>query len=186
MDAQTLARALALLTFAAPFALSGCAGDDDAPGTEGQNSDEQSPDTSTEPDYEDAEDAAGPGEDGPEDADDLPDQESADVERTDELGGFFSEEEACMAIGSTVDGLHEDMEGGLESEEDLDGAHEAVTQTYALAPDELHTPLGSIAELLDVEYGELEAGAVLEELAPLEEWVDTTCDGEYYQQDHEQ
>lgn len=180
MDAQKSARLLAALVLATPVALAGCADDGDSD----PDTTEQETDAPAEDDEEGGDDAEDEEPESDE-TDGLPDPETVDVDRTEELGGFFSEEEACMTIGSTVDGLHDDMEGGLESEEDLEGAYEAVEQTYVLAPEDLREPLENIAEHLDVDYGEVDAGAVLEELEPLEEWVEDTCEGEYHQQDHD-
>ena len=137
---------------------------------------------------DDAGDGASVDEDDDEDAagsrGGLPDpEETLDVERTEELGAFFSEEEACMTVGSTADGLRGDMDIGLQTEDDIDGAYEAVEQTYLLVPEDLRGPFENIAQLLEVDHDDVDAEAVLTELEPIDLWIEDACDGQYHQQD---
>lgn len=124
-----------------------------------------------------APDPAEPGLPAPEDLD------ADGQERSEELGAFFSRDEACMTIGSTVDGLRADMDGGLQTEEDLAGAHEAVEQTYRLAPSSLRAPLQAVDQALGEDLEALDREGVLEELEPVDAWMQETCDGEYHSQD---
>lgn len=124
--------------------------------------------------------SASPGEPG------LPTPEELDsggLERTAELGAYFSRDEACMAIGSTVDGLRADMDGGLQTSEDLSGAHAAVEQTYRMVPATLRDPFVAVDEALGEDLDALDRPTVLEELEPVQSWMDETCGGEYHSQD---
>lgn len=122
---------------------------------------------------------------GGEDQRELPDPDAMDIERDEELGGFLSEEEACMAVGTLADGLGEDLDGGIGSEEDLEEAYQAVEQTYLYVPEELRAPLEEVLAELDAEDPEdLDEETVLSGLEELDGWVDETCDGEYHNQDH--
>ncbi len=114
----------------------------------------------------------------------LPDPDQMDLEHDEELGAFFSEEEACMTVGATMDGLEEDLDGGIESQGDLDEAYEAVEQTYIYVPEDLRAPLEEILAELDGDHGELDEETVRGALEELEDWMDETCDGEYHNQDH--
>ncbi|GAB3193837.1 hypothetical protein [Nesterenkonia suensis] len=193
-------RTAAAVLLAAPLLLAGCVADD--PNSEEtadtapspQESEPEDADDATGGSDDEAEEAADPEEQeeesGADDAeeeivrDGLPDPDTElEAERTEELGAFFSEEEACMTVGSTVDGLRADMEEGLESPEDADGAYAAVEQTYLLVPEDLRGPLETIAGYLEADHGAIDAPAVLAELEPLEDWMLETCDGQYHQQD---
>ncbi|GAA1183836.1 hypothetical protein [Nesterenkonia xinjiangensis] len=193
------AAAVALI---APLLLMGCAadtGDDDRPAEADGDEATSEPAEDPSPDDDNPHDDGDASEDGAQDvesqdgADDsqeaitrdgLPDPETTlDVERTEELGAFFSEEEACMTVGSTVDGLRDDMENGLETEQDADGAYEAVEQTYLLVPEDLRAPFESIASLLEADHDAVDTESVLTELEPLDTWMLETCDGQYHQQD---
>lgn len=114
----------------------------------------------------------------------APEELDADgMERSEELGAYFSRDEACMAVGSTLDGLRADMDGGLQSAEDLAGAHEAVEQTYRMVPASLREPFAAVDEALGADVESLDRQAVLDALQPVDSWMEQTCDGEYHSQD---
>lgn len=124
--------------------------------------------------------SADPGEPG------LPAPEELETDgrqRSAELGAYLSRDEACMAVGSTLDGLRADMDGGLQSAEDLAGAHEAVEQTYRMVPATLRDPLAAVDAALGEDPDSLDRQTVLTELEPVEEWMDRTCDGDHPSQD---
>lgn len=129
---------------------------------------------------DDGSSSAAPGEPG------LPAPEELDADgqqRSAELGAYFSRDEACMAVGSTLDGLRADMDGGLQSAEDLAGAHEAVEQTYRMVPATLRDPFAAVDAALGEDLDSLDRQAVRTELEPVQDWMDRTCDGEYHSQD---
>ncbi|WP_010525832.1 hypothetical protein [Nesterenkonia sp. F] len=113
----------------------------------------------------------------------LEELEADGQQRSAELGAYFSRDEACMAVGSTLDGLRADMDGGLQSAEDLAGAHEAVEQTYRMVPATLRDPFAAVDATLGEDLDSLDRQAVLTELEPVQSWMDGTCDGEYHSQD---
>lgn len=124
--------------------------------------------------------SADPGEPG------LPAPEELETDgrqRSAELGAYLSRDEACMAVGSTLDGLRADMDGGLQSAEDLAGAHEAVEQTYRMVPATLRDPLAAVDAALGEDPDSLDRQTVLTKLEPVEEWMDRTCDGDHPSQD---
>lgn len=113
----------------------------------------------------------------------LPDPDELDLDRTEELGAYFSEAEACMSIGSMIDGLQMDMNSGVQEQGVVDEIYLAVEQNYILAPDELREPLENILILLDTEVDSLDEEAVLVAAEPVAGWLTVGfCDGEYHNQ----
>lgn len=176
----------------APLMLVGCAVEEEpssssseSPSPSSIDSEEAEPVETSAPDEEsgtesesDDEDASDPAPD-----DELPDPDAMDMERTEELGAYFSEEEACLSVGSMVDGLRSDMNQGVEEQEILDEAYLAVEQTYVLVPDELRDPLENILNLLNTEVEDLDEEEVLVAAEPVEGWLTVEfCDGEYHNQ----
>lgn len=141
----------------------------------------QSPDSTSESESEsepEDNDASGGAPD-----DELPDPDAMDMERTEELGAYFSEEEACLSVGSMVDGLRSDMNQGIEEQDVLDDSYSAVEQTYVLVPAELRDPLENILELLNTGVEDLDEEEVLVAAEPVEGWLTVGfCDGEYHNQ----
>lgn len=114
---------------------------------------------------------------------DLPDPEEMDLERTEELGAYFSEEEACMSVGSMLDGLQEDMNSGVTEQDVLDDIYLAVEQNYILAPAELREHFENILALLDTDVGSLEEEEVMVAAEPVDGWLTVGfCEGEYHNQ----
>ncbi|MCH8564213.1 hypothetical protein LTH96_00475 [Nesterenkonia sp. LB17] len=114
---------------------------------------------------------------------DLPDPDEIDIERTEELGAYFSEEEACMFIGSMMEGLQTDMNEGVEDQEVLDEIYSAVEQNYILVPVELREPLENILVLVDTDVESLDEEAVLVAAEPVDGWLTVEfCEGEYHNQ----
>lgn len=176
-SAEASSSSSAASSSAASAAPSSSGGDDstspgdsaDAPGSDGSGAADDGGSSS-----------ADPGEPG------LPAPEELETDgrqRSAELGAYFSRDEACMAVGSTLDGLRADMDGGLQSAEDLAGAHEAVEQTYRMVPATLRDPLAAVDAALGEDPDSLDRQAVLTELGPVEEWMDRTCDGDHPSQD---
>lgn len=185
-------RAALSMAAIAPLMLVGCAVEEepsssssDSPSPSSIDSEEAEPVETSAPDEEsdtesesDDEDASGRAPD-----DELPDPDAMDMERTEELGAYFSEEEACLSVGSMVDGLRSDMNQGVEEQEILDEAYLAVEQTYVLVPDELRDPLENILNLLNTEVENLDEEEVLVAAEPVEGWLTVEfCDGEYHNQ----
>lgn len=122
-----------------------------------------------------------PSPEGP--SGELQDPDSLDPERTEELGAYFSEEEACMSIGSMIDGLESDMNSGIEEQDVLDDIYSAVEQNYILVPEELREPLRNILTLLDTDVETLDEESVLVAAEPVAGWLTVEfCDGEYHNQ----
>ncbi|MBE1514661.1 hypothetical protein [Nesterenkonia halotolerans] len=185
-------RAALSMAAIAPLMLVGCAVEEEpssssseSPSPSSIDSEEAEPVETSAPDEEsdtesesDDEDASGPAPD-----DELPDPDAMDMERTEELGAYFSEEEACLSVGSMVDGLRSDMNQGIEEQEILDEAYLAVEQTYVLVPDELRDPLKNILNLLNTEVENLDEEEVLVAAEPVEGWLTVEfCDGQYHNQ----
>lgn len=185
-------RAALSMAAIAPLMLVGCAVEEEpssssseSPSPSSIDSEEAEPVETSAPDEEsgtesesDDEDASDPAPD-----DELPDPDAMDMERTEELGAYFSEEEACLSVGSMVDGLRSDMNQGVEEQEILDEAYLAVEQTYVLVPDELRDPLENILNLLNTEVEDLDEEEVLVAAEPVEGWLTVEfCDGEYHNQ----
>ncbi|GAA1138459.1 hypothetical protein [Nesterenkonia lutea] len=191
---STRLRGMLTLALIAPLGLIGCTVEEESDastdetatpsaaaseetGTEESTAPEADSDASAEPTSQ------GSADDG-EDAD-LPDPDAMDMERTEELGAFFSEEEACLSVGSMVDGLHEDMNQGIEEQDILDDAYSAVEQTYILVPVELREPLEKILTLLDTDVEDLDEEEVLVAAEPVDGWLTVEfCDGQYHNQTH--
>lgn len=114
---------------------------------------------------------------------DADNEEGGEPESSEELGEFFSEDEACMTVGMMAEGLRTDIEEGFGSQADLDDAREAVEQTAELAPDDVKATLESLSEHLDAEPEALDASAVGDDLDEVETWIDEGfCEGEYHDQ----
>ncbi|MGJ9424421.1 hypothetical protein ACHABX_01105 [Nesterenkonia halotolerans] len=191
-------RAALSMAMIAPLMLVGCAVEEepsssssDSPSPSSIDSEEAEPVETPAPDEEsDAEsesesESEGEGEDtsGAAPDEELPDPDAMDMERTEELGAYFSEEEACLSVGSMVDGLRSDMNQGVEEQEILDEAYLAVEQTYVLVPDELRDPLENILNLLNTKVENLDEEEVLVAAEPVEGWLTVEfCDGEYHNQ----
>ncbi len=110
-------------------------------------------------------------------------EEDGEPESSEELGEFFSEDEACMTVGMMAEGLSADIEEGFDSQADLDDAREAVEQTAGLAPDDVKVTLESLSEHLDTEPEALDTSAVGDDLDEVETWIDEGfCEGEYHDQ----
>ncbi|GAA3288238.1 hypothetical protein [Nesterenkonia halobia] len=176
-SAEASSSSSAASSSAASAAPSSSGGDDST--SPGDSADAPGPDDSGAAD-DGGSSSADPGEPG------LPAPEELDTDgrqRSAELGAYLSRDEACMAVGSTLDGLRADMDGGLQSAEDLAGAHEAVEQTYRMVPATLRDPFAAVDAALGEDPDSLDRQAVLTELEPVEEWMDRTCDGDHPSQD---
>lgn len=190
------ARGLLTLATIAPFLLLGCAVEEE-PSPPAQESVQSEPSATeseepeqtpapepTEPsDLAPGEGASGeiPSGEGP--GGDLPDPDELDLERTEELGAYFSEEEACMSIGSMLEGLQTDMNSGVEDQGVLDEIYSAVEQNYILVPVELREPLENILELVDTDVESLDEEEVLVAAEPVDGWLTVGfCEGEYHNQ----
>lgn len=182
--------ALALVAVT-PLVLVGCAAEDEPvePGSSPEAPASAEPSTPPEPTEEDTESDGEPGGEageipsgeGP--RGELPDPDELDLDRTDELGAYFSEEEACMSVGLMVDGLQTDMNSEVEEQSVLDEIYSAVEQNYILVPDELREPLENILVLLDTEVDSLDEEAVLVAAEPVAGWLTVGfCEGEYHNQ----
>ncbi|MBO0598075.1 hypothetical protein I2485_05365 [Nesterenkonia sp. E16_7] len=154
-----------------------------------ETSEPPAPSETTQPETTEAPEGQDPGEggDGAGSAEgrggDLPDPDAVDLERTEELGAYFSEEEACMSVGSMLDGLQNDMNSGIEEDAVLDEIYSAVEQNYILVPDELREPMEDILDLLDTEVDSLDEEAVLVAAEPVDGWLTVGfCEGEYHNQ----
>ncbi|KUG59888.1 hypothetical protein [Nesterenkonia jeotgali] len=196
---RTRARGALALVAMTPLLLLGCMAEEDpstgnetseapeAPGSQAPESSQPSgtPDSGeTETPEEDAP-SEDPGEipspEGP--SGELQDPDSLDLERTEELGAYFSEEEACMSVGSMIDGLESDMNSGIEEQDVLDDIYSAVEQNYILVPEELREPLRNILTLLDTDVETLDEESVLVAAEPVAGWLTVEfCDGEYHNQ----
>ncbi len=176
----------------APLMLVSCAVEEEPSSS---SSDSSSPSSVTSEEVEPAETQAAdpeggadsePGGEDPSEAepdDELPDPDAMDMERTEELGAYFSEEETCLSVGSMVDGLRSDMNQGVEEQDVLDEAYLAVEQTYVLVPEELRDPLENILNLLNTQVEDLDEEAVLVAAEPVEGWLTVEfCEGEYHNQ----
>lgn len=186
-------RSTLALVAIAPLVLLGCAAEEESgespetPASEAPASAE--PSASPEPTEEDVESEGEAGDDAGEipsgegRGGELPDPDELDLERTEELGAYFSEAEACMSVGSMIDGLQTDMNSGVEEQGVVDEIYLAVEQNYILAPDELREPLENILSLLDTEVDSLDEEAVLVAAEPVAGWLTVGfCDGEYHNQ----
>ncbi|MGJ9372701.1 hypothetical protein [Nesterenkonia sp. CF4.4] len=176
-----------------PLVLMGCAAEDES-GESPETSTSEAPasaepSASPEPTEDDAEIEAEAGDDageipsgeGP--GGELPDPDELDLERTEELGAFFSEEEACMSVGTMLDGLQSDMNSGVEEQDVIDEIYSAVEQNYIFVPDELREPLENILVLLDTDVDSLDEESVLVAAEPVAGWLTVGfCDGEYHNQ----
>lgn len=177
-SAEASASSSAASSSAASAAPSSSGGDDST--NPGDSADAPGSDDSGTADDGGGSSSADPGEPG------LPAPEELKTDgrqRSAELGAYLSRDEACMAVGSTLDGLRADMDGGLQSAEDLAGAHEAVEQTYRMVPATLRDPLAAVDAALGEDPDSLDRQTVLTELEPVEEWMDRTCDGDHPSQD---
>ncbi|GAA1155244.1 hypothetical protein [Nesterenkonia sandarakina] len=196
---RTRARGALALVAMAPLLLLGCMAEDesntgsetsDAPEAPGSQAPESpQPDGTPNSDETDTPDEDTPSEDlgeipspeGP--SGELQDPDSLDLERTEELGAYFSEEEACMSVGSMIDGLESDMNSGIEEQDVLDDIYSAVEQNYILVPEELREPLRNILTLLDTDVETLDEESVLVAAEPVAGWLTVEfCDGEYHNQ----
>lgn len=195
-NARTRVRGLLTLATITPLLLLGCATEEE-PSSATQESSQSAPSTeeveeprqTSAPESEDQTDAPpndgasgeiprGEGPDG-----DLPDPDEMNIERTEELGAYFSEDEACMFIGSLLEGLQSDMNSGVEDQEVLDEIYSAVEQNYILAPVELREPLRNILALVDTDVESLDEEAVLVAAEPVDGWLTVGfCEGEYHSQ----
>ncbi|MCH8562254.1 hypothetical protein LTI14_03325 [Nesterenkonia sp. YGD6] len=179
-----------------PFALLGCAAEEE-PSSPTQPSSESAPpvEESEEPQQTSTPEPEEQPDTSPDDGDsgeipqgegpggDLPDPDEIDIERTEELGAYFSEEEACMFIGSMMEGLQTDMNEGVEDQEVLDEIYSAVEQNYILVPVELREPLENILALVDTDVESLDEEAVLVAAEPVDGWFTVEfCEGEYHNQ----
>lgn len=189
---------LRLLTLAtlAPFLLLGCAAEEEpntpAPETaqpEPSASQDAEPEPSSTPESDESSDDSPGDEDqgeiprgeGP--GGQLPDPDELDLERTEELGAYFSEEEACMSIGSMLEGLQNDMSSGVADQDVLDEIYSAVEQNYILVPLELREPLENILTLVETDVDSLDEEAVLVAAEPVDGWLTVGfCEGEYHNQ----
>ena len=193
------ARSRALLTSAAiaSLLLVGCTVEED-PESPSSESGSQAAPGSQEPSSEAPEDAAtsDAGSDATQESSseaesetgagtELPDPDEMDLERTDELGAYLSEEEACMSVGSMIDGLRTDMNQGVEEQDVLDEVYLAVEQTYILVPNDLREPMENILQLLDTDVADLDEEEVLVAAEPVDGWLTVDfCEGDYHNQSH--
>lgn len=189
-------RGLIAIAAIAPLTLMGCTQDEETAPATPQNPQSGQPSAETEePQQTPAPESNAQGESSPEDGNsgevppgegpggELPDPDDMNIERTVELGAYFSEDEACMSVGSMMDGLQTDMNAGVEEQDVLDEIYSAVEQNYILVPIELREPLENILTLLDTEADTLDEEAVLVAAEPVAGWLTVGfCEGEYHNQ----